>query len=173
MALNSKTAVYKDPVTAELALGAHFFTAQLAKKIFLQVQNPQACRSLLENMIRPAKDLRMRIRKNTSFDLLLCYQASSYCSIRCSVRRSTNNGLLYQAEAASVGLGCMHLLLSPCRLASTPLAYRRHHCFRTHVRGRCTFVRSQLLARASALTQAQDARAYAHDCTRAARALGA
>ena len=74
MAPNSKTAAYKDPVTAELALRAHFFTAnkylkdttlaQLAKKMFIRVQNPQACRSLLENMIRPANDLLMRIRKN-------------------------------------------------------------------------------------------------------------
>ena len=46
-----KTAVFKDPVTAELALRAHFFTAdkyrnnttlfQLAKKMLLQVKNPR------------------------------------------------------------------------------------------------------------------------------------
>ena len=74
MAPKPKIAVYKDPVTAELALRAHFFTAdkylkdmtlaQLAKKMFLQVLDPQACRSLLENMIRPANDLLMRIRNN-------------------------------------------------------------------------------------------------------------
>ena len=86
-------------------------------------------------------------------------------SIRCSVRRSTNNGLLYQADAVSVGLGCLHLLLSP--LAPLPLSYRRHHCFRTHASARCTFVRSRLRARASALTQAHNARAYAHDYARA------
>ena len=74
MAQKPITAVCKDPVTAELALRAHFFTAdkylkdmtlaQLAKKMFLQVLDPQACRSLLENMIRPANDLLMRIRNN-------------------------------------------------------------------------------------------------------------
>ena len=48
-----------------------------------------------------------------------------------------------------------------------PLSYRRHHCFRTHASARCTFVRSRLRARASALTQAHNARAYAHDYARA------
>ena len=74
MAPKPKTTVYKDPVTAELALRAHFFTAdkylkdatlaQPAKKMFLHVQNQQACRSLLENMSRPANDLLTRIRNN-------------------------------------------------------------------------------------------------------------
>ena len=69
-------------------------------------------------------------------------------SIRCSVRRSTNNGLLCQADAVGVGLGCMHILLSPSRLASPHLSYRRHHCSSSALtQARCTFLRSRFGAR--------------------------
>ena len=67
----------------------------------------------------------------------------------------------------------MHLLLSAVRLASPPLSYRRHASamhirkltiararVRTHASARYTCVRTRLCARASALMQAHDSRAY-------------
>ena len=89
------------------------------------------------------------------FDLLLRYQASSYCSREKPWRRAQDIELellsrgqqtmaCYQANSVSVCLCCMHLLLSPCR----PLSYRRHHSFHNHASARCTCISSRLHARA-------------------------
>ena len=95
MAPKPKIAVHKDPVTAGLALRAHFLIAdeylkdttlaQLGKKMFLQVQNPTGVPFFTGEYYQASKRIadenQEELKHNgTSFDLLLRYQASSYCS---------------------------------------------------------------------------------------------
>ena len=117
---------------------------------------------------------------DTSFDLLLRYQASSYCSGEKHGRRAQDvkRELLNECHSLLCQEVNKQWLVIPGRrserrprmyalsfiampLASPPLSYRRHPYFRTHASARCTFIRSRLRARASTLTQAHDACAYA------------
>ena len=94
MSQKPRTAVYKDSVTAELALRAPFFIAdkypkdttlaQLGQKMFLQLQHPtgasftgeyyEACKRFADKNPEEMKC------NGTSYDSLLRSQPSSHCS---------------------------------------------------------------------------------------------
>ena len=92
--------------------------------MFLQVQNPTGVQFFTGGYHKACKRFCWLKHNDTSFDSLLHSQASTYCFgeklwrlarvlsenfstnfIRCSVRRSTNNGLLYQADSVSEDFG--------------------------------------------------------------------